>query len=191
MPLNKSQHRIVIAIIGRDMPGVVSALSAALGECGCTLEEVSQTALHGQFAMICLAAKPEGLPNEKVEALLREEISAKKLHQSVLVRDYEEQTSATKVEGEPYVVSVWGPERANIVAAFSKIFAVERINIESLRALPVEAGLTRLVFEVTIPLAVDRRALHAVLRDRARSMGLRTNMQHRDIFEAIHRVAVE
>ena len=41
MPLNKSQHRIVIAIIGRDMPGVVSALSAALGECGCTLEEVS------------------------------------------------------------------------------------------------------------------------------------------------------
>ena len=51
--------------------------------------------------------------------------------------------------------------------------------------------VTLLVFEVTIPLAVDRRALHAVLRDRARSMGLRTNMQHRDIFEAIHRVAVE
>ena len=42
-----------------------------------------------------------------------------------------------------------------------------------------------------MPLSVDRRALNAVLRDRAHERGLRCNIQHRDIFEAIHRVKVD
>ena len=71
------------------------------------------------------------------------------------------------------------------------IFASEGINIESLRALPLENGESLQFFEVMMPLSVDRRALNAVLRDRAHERGLRCNIQHRDIFEAIHRVKVD
>ena len=146
--------------------------------------------LHGQFALIGTVEKPEALSNDAVEAALKAEIRDKSLHQSVLVRDFEP-PATSETAGEPYVVSVWGPDRSGIIAAFSKIFAGERINIESLRAFPSGEGDYFTVFEVSVPAAVDRRALSAVLEGRARSLGLSARLQHRDIFEAVHRVKVD
>lgn len=186
----EDKKRIVVAVIGLDMPGVVSAVSAVLSAQGCNLEEVSQVTLHGQFALIGTVEKPEALSNDAVEAALKAEIRDKSLHQSVLVRDFEPPVTS-ETAGEPYVVSVWGPDRSGIIAAFSKIFAGERINIESLRAFPSGEGDYFTVFEVSVPAAVDRRALSAVLEGRARSLGLSARLQHRDIFEAVHRVKVD
>ena len=44
------------------------------------------------------------------------------------------------------------------------------------------------MFEVALPLSLDRSAFRRTLEDKARGMGLRVGMQHRDIFEALHRV---
>lgn len=186
----QEKKRIVVAVVGLDMPGVVAAVSSVLSAQGCNLEEVSQVTLHGQFALIGTVEKPEALGNDAVEAALKAEIREKALHQSVLVRDFEP-PAESETAGEPYVVSVWGPDRNDIIASFSKIFAAERINIESLRAFPSGEGEYFTVFEVSVPAAVDRRAFSAVLEDRAQAMGLAARLQHRDIFEAIHRVKVD
>lgn len=183
--------KIVVAVIGLDMPGIVAAVTSALAEHECFVEEVSQVTLKGQFALIGIVRKPAALSNEAVEAFLRERIAEKHLRQSVLVRDFQTPPAAAGEQGEPYVVSIWGRDRGDITATFSKIFAAEGINIESLRALPLENGESLQFFEVTMPMRVDRRALNAVLRDRAHERGLRCNIQHRDIFEAIHRVKVD
>lgn len=184
--------KIVVAVIGLDMPGIVAAVTSALAEHDCFVEEVSQVTLKGQFALIGIVRKPEALSTESVEAFLRERVAEKHLRQSVLVRDFQcPDAKSDDVSGEPYVISIWGRDRGDITATFSKIFASEGINIESLRALPLENGESLQFFEVMMPLSVDRRALNAVLRDHAHERGLRCNIQHRDIFEAIHRVKVD
>ena len=187
--INDGLHRTNVAVFGLDRPGIVSVVSNALTRRGVNLEQVNQMTLHGQFALMCVVQKPASLSNAEIQKELEAEIARRKLDQVVMVIDFKE--PAPQPESEPYVVSVWGTDRNDIIATFSKIFAEQRINIESLRAFPIEDGMSLQVFEVSIPLTVDRRALHRVLIDRARAMSLRCNLQHRDIFEAIHRVKVE
>lgn len=181
--------RTNVAVFGLDRPGIVAAVSNLLTRHGINLEQVNQMTLHGQFALMCVVQKPRSLSNETIQRELEAEIERRRLDQRVMVIDFRE--PAPMLPGEPYVVSVWGTDRNDIIANFSRIFAEQKINIESLRAFPIEDGASLQVFEVTIPMNVDRRALHRVLIDRARAMGLRCNLQHRDIFEAIHRVKVE
>ena len=185
----EEMDRTNVAVFGLDRPGIVAAVSNLLTRHGINLEQVNQMTLHGQFALMCVVQKPRGLSNETIQRELEAEIERRRLDQRVMVIDFRE--PAPMPPGEPYVVSVWGTDRNDIIANFSRIFAEQKINIESLRAFPIEDGASLQVFEVTIPMDVDRRALHRVLIDRARAMGLRCNLQHRDIFEAIHRVKVE
>ena len=82
-----------------------------------------------------------------------------------------------------------GEDRFEIIAAFSKIFADQKVNIENLKALmPEEEKRALLVFEISLPMEIDRNALRRTLKDKARTLGLQLSMQHRDIFEALHRV---
>ena len=175
--------RVLVGVFGLDRPGIVSAVSSVITRHGANLEQVSQVTLHGQFALMCVVQKPVDLDKSVIENDLNE------LKQAVLVLDFVEPTE--NLEGEPYVISIWGPDRNDIITTFSRILAEQKINIESLRAFPIEAGMSLQVFEAQIPLEVDRRALHRTLIDRAGAMGLRCNLQHRDIFEAIHRVKVD
>ena len=43
-------------------------------------------------------------------------------------------------------------------------------------------------YEVDIPAGTDRQAFRAALRERARELGLDVNLQHREIFEQVHRI---
>ena len=181
--------RVLVGVFGLDRPGIVSAVSSVITRHGANLEQVSQVTLHGQFALMCVVQKPVDLDKSVIENDLNEEVRRRKLKQAVLVLDFVEPTE--NLEGEPYVISIWGPDRNDIITTFSRILAEQKINIESLRAFPIEAGMSLQVFEAQIPLEVDRRALHRTLIDRAGAMGLRCNLQHRDIFEAIHRVKVD
>ncbi|MBI4358960.1 MAG: amino acid-binding protein, partial [Candidatus Omnitrophica bacterium] len=46
----------VITVIGKDRPGIISALTETLYRTGGNLEDASMTILEGEFAMIFLAA---------------------------------------------------------------------------------------------------------------------------------------
>lgn len=98
--------------------------------------------------------------------------------------------------GEPFVITVDGEDGLNVVASFTRIFAENKVNIENMKALmpdvpedqPESRRRALQVFEISLPLSIDRTALRRTLEDKARDMGLRVSMQHRDIFEAVHRV---
>ena len=47
-----------------------------------------------------------------------------------------------------------------------------------------------LVFEVALPLSINRNAFRQMLQAKARNVGLSISIQHQDIFEAIHRVPI-
>ena len=182
-------NNVVVAVIGLDQPGVVACVSAVLNRLGCNIEEMTQTTLHNQFAGIYLVNKPSELSKEELTTEIQKAVNAKKMHLSVTTRDYEEAKPAA-YETEPFVVSVYGTDRNDIVGTFAHIFGEQQINIEALRAFPFGDGSSMQVFEVSIPVDIDTRSLHRVMLERAKSMGLNLTMQHRDIFEAVHRVAI-
>ena len=192
--------KIVVSVIGLDCPGVVYAVSSTLSALECNIEEVSQTILKNQFAAIFVANKQESLDNGTIHTQLSKAIESRGMHLSVTIRD-----TSGSAESEPFVVTVDGEDRFEIIAAFSKIFADQKVNIENLKALmPEEEKRALLVFEISLPMEIDRNALRRTLKDKARTlgrsafrrtledkargMGLRVGMQHRDIFEALHRV---
>ena len=189
LPREVSVSKIVVSVIGLDCPGVVYAVSSTLSALECNIEEVSQTILKNQFAAIFVANKQESLDNGTIHTQLSKAIESRGMHLSVTIRDFEEGDTSGSAESEPFVVTVDGEDRFEIIAAFSKIFADQKVNIENLKALmPEEEKRALLVFEISLPMEIDRNALRRTLKDKARTLGLQLSMQHRDIFEALHRV---
>lgn len=191
--------KIAVSILGLDCPGVVHLVSSTLGGLGCNIDEISQTILKGQFAAIFIADRPDDLSEDSIHAALVKAIAARDMSLSVIVRPVEEDALFDGGPSEPFVMTVDGEDRLDMVSAFTRILAEHKVNIENMKAVmpdaadsdPSSAPAARralLMFEIALPLAVDRSAFRRTLEDKARAMGLRVSMQHRDIFEALHRV---
>ena len=166
LPREVSVSKIVVSVIGLDCPGVVYAVSSTLSALECNIEEVSQTILKNQFAAIFVANKQESLDNGTIHTQLSKAIEARGMHLSVTIRDFEEGDTFGSAESEPFVVTVDGEDRFEIIAAFSKIFADQKVNIENLKALmPEEEKRALLVFEISLPMEIDRNALRRTLKD--------------------------
>ena len=62
--------RFSLSALGSDGPGIVAAVSGALGEQGCNLEDSTMTILQGQFAILLVVTAPEGTGAAALEAAL-------------------------------------------------------------------------------------------------------------------------
>ena len=171
-------NSVLVALIGLDQPGIVATVASAFTRLGCNIEEMTQSILHGQFSSIFLVNKPEGLANEALE---------KEVGLTLVIRDFEALPEELP-SSQPFVVSIWGRDANDIVATFSRIMSEQRVNIRDLRAKPLGQGESVQIFEVDVPDTVDTRALHRVMSERAKSMGLTLTMQHHRIFDAMHSV---
>ena len=92
---------------------------------------------------------------------------------------------------EPLVITTVGPDRPGLVAGIAGLLARYGANITNLKAVARggAAGQEYVTFyEVDVPAGVDRQGFRRDLRERARELGLDVNLQHREIFEQVHRV---
>lgn len=185
-------NHIVISVIGRDCPGVVHAISSALSKEKCNIEELSQTILKGQFASIFIVSAPEGVNEEDIQRVVSLSLESRNMDLTVAARTFETDTFSSAEETEPFVVTVNGSDRPEIIAMISSVFAEQKVNIENLKAIRVDESSNEcvLVFEVALPLSINRNAFRQMLQAKARSMGLAISIQHENIFEAIHRVPI-
>ena len=183
--------KLTISFLGRDCPGAVSTVSQILGQSGCNIVEVTQTILSGEFAAIFIVQAPDTLEQEELRRLLLTGLEAAGQDLSVLVRPAVEGQWGTGLVCDPFVVTADGPDHTGQIAAMSRIFAQHSINIESLKAILGEGGPNHalFVFEVMVPADVDLGRLRRELMVEGKKHDLRVSVQHRDIFEAVHRVA--
>ena len=94
--------------------------------------------------------------------------------------------SVFHTDGEPFVVTVDGKNGKGLLLAFTRIFLKVRLTSTTF-VLSIKKALTvlrkfLLVFEITVPFDIDRRALHKTLSDIAKEQGVSLSMQHRQIF---------
>lgn len=183
-------HKLTASFLGRDCPGVVSAVASLMEKAQCNIIEVSQTILTGEFAAIFIVTAPAGLDDTALSRHLQLGLAEAKVDLSVLVRPTVEGCWATEHQVQPFVVTVDGPDKVGLIAGMSRIFGQFQVNIEHLKAVLGEDGPNQalFLFEVMVPVQTDMPALRASLTQTAHQLGMRVTVQHRDIFEAVHRV---
>ena len=168
------------------------AITSALAKEKCNIEELSQTILKGQFASIFIVSAPEGVTEEDVQRVVTLNLESRNMDLTVAARNFETDTFESGEETEPFVVTVNGSDQPEIIAMISSIFAEQKVNIESLKAIRMPDGSNEcvLVFEVALPMSINRNAFRQMLQAKARSVDLSISIQHENIFEAIHRVPI-
>jgi len=182
---------ICVSVIGRDRPGIVASVSKVLYQNRCNIEDLSQTAIRGQFAMILIAST---LKEDVLVGLKRDfQELAKGLNLDINLKKIrpEELAPYEAGETEPFIITVQGEDRPGLVYGISEILAERSINITNLDARVALVGGKQeyiQLFEVDIPKEVDYGLIQEKLRKRGQEMEVAVDLQHRDIFRAINRI---
>lgn len=184
-------RKFTTSFLGRDCPGVVATVSHLFGDLGCNIEAMSQTMLYGEFAAIFIVSVPDNQTIDSVREFMEAGLAKAQVDLSVLVRPAIGSQWGEQLKCEPFVVTVDGPDGPGLIGAMSKIFARQDVNIENLTAIldnDKKKGNALFVFEVMVPESVDLGRLRRELNCEAHKLKLRVSVQHRHIFEAVHRI---
>lgn len=170
---------LAITAVGGDRPGVVAALTGALADLDCNLEDTSMTILRGRFAMVLIVAAPDGVGAGGVERALAGPAQA--LGLDVTVRP--SSAGADEIPGAAWSLSVYGADRPGIVHRIARALAEAGVNIVDLTTRVI-GDPTRPVYamllEVVVPPAVDVDALRARLGEEADALGVEWSMHASD-----------
>lgn len=178
------------SFLGRDCPGVVSAVSRLFGELNCNIEALTQTMLSGEFAAIFVIEAPESQTAESLREALETGLAREKVDLSVLTRPAIGSAWGDQRSCEPFVVTADGADGPGLIGAISKVFGRHEVNIENLTAIldNEKKGAAMFVFEVMVPDGADMGRIRRELANEAKKLNLRVSVQHRRIFEAAHRI---
>jgi glycine cleavage system transcriptional repressor len=151
---------------------------------------VSQTILQTEFSGIFIISIPEDFTKEMLIDALKGGTSHMNMH--FHVRDLEGLEYGTpSADPESFIITTKGPDQKGLVARITEILARYGVNVTDLQAVfkgGDDPGDNTMIYEVEIPEDIDQQSLRRDLRDKAKELMLEISIQHRKIFEAIHRI---
>jgi glycine cleavage system transcriptional repressor len=163
---------LVLSAVGADRPGIVAAVTGALVELGCNLEDSTMTVLRGHFTVMLVVSAPEGVGPAEVEAALAAPAGAFGL--DVAARPLPEEV-APPAEGEAWAVSVHGADRPGIVHRVTSELARFGANVVDLATRvvgePSQPAYVMLL-SVRLPPGADGGALAARLGEVGSELGV-------------------
>jgi glycine cleavage system transcriptional repressor len=183
-------NKVILSILGHDRPGIIAAVSKILFEQNCNIENVSQTILQFEFAGIFIVSMPGDLSPESLHQSLNSEMAplGLEVHFTLLKPP---PALVSPPECESYIITTKGPDRKGLVAGISEVIAGFGGNVTNLQAVfkgGDDPGDNIMIYEVDVPSQIDQPALYRELKNRASQLRLDIDIQHRNIFEAIHRI---
>ena len=161
-----------VSAIGADQPGIVAAVTGALVESGCNLEDTTMSILRGHFAMMLVVSAPDGAAAADLEAALVEATASLEL--VVVVRSIDD-TVPSSPTGEPWTVSVYGTDRPGIVHRVASLLADQGVNVIDLTTHVIgdaERPVYAMFLDVTVPAGVDAEGLCGHLDALAGELGV-------------------
>ncbi len=183
-------EKIIITVLGKDKPGIISLVSNALYELDCNIENVNQMILQEQFAGFFIVHPPSNTDFADLSQTLKKktEHSGLSIHVNI-IEDTE--TREKTVKGETFLMTTIGPDQKGLVARFSKIMAQHHANIENLKAVfkgGTDPNANIMSYQVFITPDIDTSRLFDALRQKAEELGLDIRIQHKNIFDAINKI---
>jgi glycine cleavage system transcriptional repressor len=154
-----------LSAIGRDRPGIVSAVSAALLAHEANVEDSQMAILRGHFTMTLIVSLPETTDLDRLRADL--EPVRKELDLEGLAVSEIEQIETNREPEPSHILSVYGVDHPGILHSISSVLADERVNITDLSTRVLEeegeTPLYAMVLEVLVPENCDVASLEEKL----------------------------
>ncbi len=184
-------NKLIVTVLGKDRPGIIALITSKLYEMQCNLENVNQMIMQHQFAGFFIVEPPdyEDLVSFKNE--LDRLISGSDLNIHVNLLDVETGETPAVTSPETFLITTIGPDQKGLVARFSGIMAYFGANITNLKAVfkggndPLSNIMT---YQIDITEAIDQVNLFKALREKAAELGLDVRIQHKKLFETIHKI---
>jgi glycine cleavage system transcriptional repressor len=167
--------RFSLSAVGADRPGIVAAVSGALMELGCNLEDSTMTILQGWFAVLLVVSAGPDVSSGDLEAALTSVAARFDLVLSVRTLDERPPSPSPGAGVVPWTISVHGADRTGIVHGVTA--ALERVggNVVDLATHLVgapEAPVYVMTLRVTLPAAPDPGAAADQVRAAAEALGV-------------------
>lgn len=187
--MNKS----VVSVIGLDCPGVIYTIASALTELTCNIENLSQTILKNQFAAIFIVIKPTDLDDTTINKHLSKAIMDNNMQLYVMTYPFHEKNTLTTIHTETtesFIVTIEGKNLIELIVAVSNTLTEYMINIEQIAVTtpPCSTQNFFVMCEIALPLSLNKDELTKKLKLQAKIHGFNIQIQHRNIFEAMHRI---
>ena len=186
-----SGKRFILTVVGKDHPGIIAGIADTLYRCECNIQELNQTVLSDEFAMILLLQPTKDLDIQKLDESLRECCEALEvnytLRAATIIPDFSPGFPKGKV-----TITVIGADKIGIVAGVTKALANRDINIIELSTAPsyviYDIPQYTMIARVEVDDDLDMLALKNALEDCARSLSVEINVQNQEIFNAMHKI---
>ncbi|MEW6278361.1 MAG: ACT domain-containing protein [Candidatus Eremiobacterota bacterium] len=157
-------RKMALAAVGRDCPGIVSAVSRVLYHHGCNLEDTSMTILRGEFAMILIVAVPQEAELEGLRGDLEREAERLQLVLSFRELPHHTERAAPESGALPYIISVYGADHPGIVYRVTELLADNSINITDVNTRVVgKEPVYIMLLEVEVPARLSPQSLEGML----------------------------
>ena len=164
---------VAVTVVGNDRPGIVSAITRALYDLGCNLEDATSTILRGHFSMMLVVRPPEGTDAAALDERLR--AVGEPLGLLVSARPVDEAVSPTAAP--THMVSVYGADRPGIVFRVADVLAEGGSNITDLTSRLIGSE-DQPVYAVMMEVAVSDEAATAAALDELRGdLGLDVSLR--------------
>jgi glycine cleavage system transcriptional repressor len=192
----ENTRNLLVTIVGKDRTGLVHLVSTVLFEHSLVISELTQTTLLGQFAGLFSVLAPEGLDTEALSRDLKKRLLDTGF--SAWITPISQEPSTLPAETAPYVMTITGPDSPGLIPAVTGTVASFDVNIDNLRSVTLSGTSGEevrigsnprvLVLELSAPPDTQGSVFRQALQLTAEEHGVEISLQHRDIFEAIHRL---
>jgi glycine cleavage system transcriptional repressor len=184
-----TQERFILTVVGKDHPGIVAGIANTLYRYGCNIQELNQTVLSDEFAMILLLQPTKDISIKELDESLRKKCLEMGVNHSL--RPATIVDSAPQKPKDIVIITVIGSDKIGIVAGVSEVLANMNINIIELSAKPFiirNIPQYSVVARVEVEDEFDMLELNRALDDCANRLSIEIRVQSHDIFRAMHEV---
>jgi glycine cleavage system transcriptional repressor len=167
-------RELAITAVGRDRPGIVAGLTAALLPLGANLHDCRAALLRGSFAIVMAVEVPDAVDADAARGAIAP--AAATLGLEIWVGDAPGDGHTT--EGERCVISVYGADHPGIVHATSSALAALEVNILDLSSRVVgDPPVYVLGIEAELPQGVSMASVEAALQPMAARQHVELHLQ--------------
>lgn len=190
-----TNERFILTVTGKDHPGIVAGISEVLCNFGCNIQEISQTVLGDEFAMILLLEPSKEINIDQLNdslsarcAELNVTHNLRKTTQPQVLTSYDRSIETGK---DRSIITVIGADKIGIVAGVTKVLADLNINIIDLSAKPYvlnDTPVYSMIIIVELQSDTDLQRLKDALDKCAERLSVSIDIQNQEIFRAMHEI---
>ncbi len=184
--MSDNSQDFIIAVMAKDRPGIIAAITQTVFELGGNVTELSQTVMGGYFTLILRAT----LPAERKESVIKQHLEEDwpDLALAACVRRYSpERLFEPELDTAGYFLTIQGEDRPGLIALITRYLAERQINIEDLYTR-TEGDAITLILQIHPQNRQSAEHLRADLQNFGERQGIAIHLLHRDILRATSEV---